>query len=128
MRNTKTKEYKAKIFNYILDCIDSEDIELKTPKEKIDHFFERFESEFNYKNNRLRHPNFQDRIANYLMGLPFNFEFENYKILQLAEELHNCKLTEKEEDKIIEKYWSHLAFKIIQLKKHIDNNYFEKSQ
>ena len=116
MIKTNTKEYKAKIFKYILECIDSEDENLKTPKQKIDHFFNRFESEFNYKNNQLRHPNFQDRIANYLMGLPFNFEFENYKILQLAEELHDCKLTEKEEDRILSNYWNHLAFKIIQLK------------
>ena len=59
------------------------------------------------------------------MGLPFNFEYENYKILQLVESLHECKLTDKEEDKILSNYWDHLAFKILQLSDKIETNNFK---
>ena len=125
MLKTKTNKYNAKIYKYILECIDSEDEILVTPEEKINHFFDRFEREYNDKNNISRYPNLQNRIANYLMGLPFNFEYENYKILQLVESLRECKLTDKEEDKILSNYWDHLAFKILQLSDKIETNNFK---
>jgi len=125
MLKTNTNKYNEKIYKYILDCIDSEYGILVTPEEKINHFFDRFEIEYNYKNNILRYPNLQNRIAEYLMGLPFNFEYENYKILQLTESLHECKLTDKQEDKFLSNYWNHLAFKILQLNDKIETNNFK---
>ena len=91
-----------------------------SPKSKIDYLFEEFERVANHPYNLKKFPNEQDRMADYLMGLPFCFEFENYKILQLAEKLHECKLTEKQEDIILKNYWNHLAFKILQLKRKLN--------
>mgnify|MGYP007082156011 CR=1 FL=1 len=33
-----------------------------------------------YPNNLRRFPNHQDRFHDYMMGIPFGFEFENWKI------------------------------------------------
>ena len=35
-----------------------------------------------YPNNLRRFPNNQDRFHDYLMGIPFGFEFENWKITE----------------------------------------------
>ena len=115
MKRTNTKEYNKAIYKYILECIDSEDINLQTDKDKINHFFDRFNSEYNYKNNQLRYPNLQIRIANYLQDIPFNFATWKHEIIEVAERLHECKLTDKQEDKVIANYYNHIALKIIQL-------------
>ena len=38
--NTNTNEFKNKVFKYLLESIESDDIELSTPSEK-NHFFDR---------------------------------------------------------------------------------------
>ena len=114
---TNTKEYRQRIEEYILECVSSEDEELTTLEEKINHFFFRFSGEFDFQNNKLRYPNRQQRIAEYLAGLPFQFDFMNYKILEVAKNLHKIEtLTEKEEDKIIANWFNHLALHILRLK------------
>jgi len=120
MKNTNSKEYKEKFNEYILDCIEIPNANRVTSKDKIDFLFSEFERVANYHNNLKKFPNEQDRMADYLQGLPFSFEFENYKILQLAEKLHECKLTDKQEDVILKNYWKHLAFKILQLKRKLN--------
>ena len=110
---TNTKEYKQKIEEYILSCIESEEEELTTPKQKIEHFFFRFENEYGWQR---KFASFQQTIAEYLMGLPFNFAFMNYRILELAKNLHNVsELTEKEEETILKNYWNHLALHLLRL-------------
>ena len=116
MIKTNTKIYKERINAYILDCIDSEDEnQVKTPEDKMAYFFNRFEREYNHDFNKRMFPNLQNRIAQWLMGLPFNFEFNPHSILELTEKLHDCKLTKKEEGVILNKYWEHLAFHILKL-------------
>jgi hypothetical protein len=127
MKRTNTKEYNEAIYKYILECIDSEDVNLKTDKDKIEHFFNRFNSEYNYKNNQLRYPNLQNRISNYLQDIPFNFATWKHEIIEVAERLHECKFTDKQEDKIIANYYSHLALKIIQLRKRFLYNSLAKN-
>ena len=72
MLRTNSKKYLDNIQTYLLSAIDGKDYGIKTdtPKEKLDFLFDCFESEFNYKNNQLRYPNFQNRFANWLQGLP----------------------------------------------------------
>jgi len=117
----KTKKYLNNIQDYILDSIDSEgyDIKTETPTEKLQFLFDCFEVEFNYKNNQLRYPNLQDRFANWLQGLPsvIDLPYQNYKILQLSKNLLEVyTLTEKQEETIINNYWSFMAYHIIKLK------------
>ncbi len=121
MLKTNSKKYLNNIQSYILDSIDSEgyDIKTETPTEKLDFLFDCFEVEFNYKNNQLRYPNFQDRFANWLQGLPsvINLPYQEYEILQLSKILFEVDtLSEKLKNQIINNYWSFMAFQIIKLK------------
>ena len=121
MIKTNTDKYNAKIYKYILECIDSEDIILTTPEEKLDHFFDRFEREYNHRQNIRLYPNFQDRVSAWLSGLAFgSFPCYSDQIIDLAEQLHECKLTDKQQDRILANYWDHLAYKILQLKSKIE--------
>lgn len=121
MLRTNSKKYLNNIQNYILDSIDGEgyDIKTETPTEKLQFLFDCFEVEFNYKNNQLRYPNFQDRFANWLQGLPSSISIPHQynKILELSKNLLEVDtLSEKLEDQIIKNYWSFMAFHIIKLK------------
>ncbi len=121
MLKTNSKKYLNNIQSYILDSIDSEgyDIKTETPTEKLDFLFDCFEVEFNYKNNQLRYPNFQDRFANWLQGLPsvINLPYQEYEILQLSKIFFEVyTLTKKQKETIINNYWSFMAFQIIKLK------------
>lgn len=121
MLRTNSKKYLNNIQNYILDSIDSEgyDIKTETPTEKLDFLFDCFEVEFNYKNNQLRYPNLQDRFANWLQGLPsaISIPHQYNKILELSKNLLEVdNLGEELENKIIDNYWSFMAYHIIKLK------------
>lgn len=121
MLRTNSKKYLNNIKNYILDSIDGEgyDIKTETPTEKLDFLFDCFEVEFNYKNNKLRYPNLQDRFANWLQGLPsvINLPYQEYEILQLSKIFFEVyTLTEKQKETIINNYWSFMAYHIIKLK------------
>ena len=114
MLKTNTKLYRERIKAYILGCIDSEDVEL-SDSEKIPHLIERFKAEYEHPYIIKRYPNRQQRLAEWLMGLPLNFDFYNYKILEVAQELHGCELTDKQEDTILNNWWNHLAYHILKL-------------
>tara|TARA_R100000278_G_scaffold54350_2_gene45329 strand:+ start:8837 stop:9208 length:372 start_codon:yes stop_codon:yes gene_type:complete len=121
MLRTNSKKYLDNIQTYLLNAIDGKDYGIKTdtPKEKLDFLFDCFESEFNYKNNQLRYPNFQNRFANWLQGLPsaINIPYQYNKILELSKNLLEVDtLSEKLEDQIIKNYWSFMAYHIIKLK------------
>lgn len=121
MLKTNSKKYLNNIQSYILDSIDSEGYEIKTetPTEKLEFLFDCFEVEFNYKNNQLRYPNFQNRFANWLQGLPsvINLPYQEYEILELSKNLLEVDtLSEKLENQIIKNYWSFMAYHIIKLK------------
>ena len=54
------------------------------------------------------------RLTDWLQGLGMGLDYMNYAIVQLAEKWHDCKLTEKQAEKITANWWSHIAFKMIQ--------------
>ena len=121
MLRTNSKKYLNNIQTYLLSSIDGAEYGIKTdtPKEKLNFLFDCFESEFNYKNNQLRYPNFQNRFANWLQGLPsaINIPHQYNKILELSKNLLEVDtLSEKLEDQIIKNYWSFMAYHIIKLK------------
>lgn len=119
MLRTNSKKYLNNIQNYILDSIDGEGYDIKTETEKLEFLFDCFEVEFNYKNNKLRYPNLQDRFANWLQGLPsaISIPHQYNKILELSKNLLEVdNLGEELENKIIDNYWSFMAYHIIKLK------------
>ena len=92
--------------------------DIKTDKEKVNIIFERFNSEYNYANNIRRTPNFQLRFAEWLQGLAINLPYNYNDIIELAKKLlETDKL--KNENRIINNYWSFMAFQIIKLKENL---------
>jgi hypothetical protein len=112
MKKTNSKEYLNNIRKMILENIE----EGETTKEKLSHVLKCFDSEFNFKNNKLRYPNLELRLSNWLMGLPsaVYVPFTYFDIIQTAKKLHEVdELTEKQEDRIIELNFYHWASQIL---------------
>lgn len=76
-----------------------------------------FNHEYNHSYNKKRFPNLQDRLSEYLKGLPYGFGFAyRYEILDFACLVHNLsKIPEDKEDIIIKNFYKHCAFMMLKL-------------
>lgn len=121
MLRTNTKKYQENFKNYFLEVIKSQDLpeDIKTDKEKVNFIFERFNSEYNHANNIRRQPNFQMRFAEWLQGLAINLPYNYNDILELAKKLLETDQL-KNENRIINNYWSFMAYQIIKLKDNLN--------
>lgn len=118
MLKTNSKQYQTNFKNYILSVIDSEDLpsETMSDKEKINYIWNRFINEYCYTNNTFKHKgNFTSLMAEWLSGLALNIPYTYYDIIKLSKELLETE-TLKDEDKIIDNYFSFMAIQIIRLK------------
>lgn len=73
---------KNKLREYILNsCLEV----------SLEQFFEQYNNEFNYAENKKRYPNNVQRLAEYLKGLPnhINIPFYYYDIEELVKSLKN---------------------------------------
>ena len=121
MLRTNTKKYQENFKNYFLEVIKSQDLpeDIKTDKEKVNFIFERFNSEYNHANNIRRQPNFQLRFAEWLQGLAINLPYNYNDIIILAKKLLETDQL-KNENRIINNYWSFMAYQIIKLKDNLN--------
>ena len=100
----RNKDYMKNLRNYILKVI-KEDFEdnygLAYPSEEnlMNHFVNRFESEFNHPYNKREYPRIHRRIENYLLGLAYNFVYTYHKQTEQAIEFHDIKFGEHDESK-----------------------------
>lgn len=120
---------------YVLKCIElssaaaDNNVVFENDKEKVVFFLETFNKEFNFDYNKKRTPNLQERIANYLQGLPscFAVDFENAKNLDIlrAWKVVNDKTTPRKIDNFLSNWFSILSLRILQLaaKLNINTNY-----
>ncbi len=76
-----------------------------------------FNNEYNFDNNKKRYPNLQNRLSEYLAGLPYGFGFAyKHQILEFASSLHEIEqIPENKQDIIINNFYSHCAYMIIKL-------------
>jgi len=109
---TNSKQVTLAIRNHIQECVtDDEGGTFPTYQQAINHLREEFERVSNYSNNLLRFPNNQDRFHDYLMGIPFDFEFMDYSISEFLNDLGiNPEGTEFPSDKSA-KLYTYLIFK-----------------
>ena len=114
MKNTNTKAFKAQVWQYILESDDSAPSNT-SDYDKALHIWERFRSEHNYDNNKRRLPNLQERVADWLSGVALNIAYTNYDIIKLSEKWHDCQLSEKQVEMVLNNWWKFMAFKLIQL-------------
>lgn len=127
MRKTNSTPYINDIREMILDNIETEGLEkyfneekyniipLRT-KMKLKYVLDRFNSEYNYKNNKLRYPNLELRFSEWLMGLPsvIYVPFNYFDIIETNKKLHNVKeFTKEQENRLIERNFHHWATHIL---------------
>ena len=78
---TNSKAVKEAIRQHITNCVtDGNGDTFPTFKEAAARLRAEFHRVADYAHNLKRFPNNQDRFHDYLMGIPFGFEFENHKI------------------------------------------------
>tara|TARA_R110002020_G_scaffold44348_6_gene128012 strand:- start:1574 stop:3112 length:1539 start_codon:yes stop_codon:yes gene_type:complete len=78
---TNSKAVRDKVKKHIMDSVyDYNEEEFKDFDGASEHVVSEFKRVADYPNNLRKFPNHQERFQDYLQGIPFNFEFENYKI------------------------------------------------
>lgn len=115
------KKYE-KIYQYILDCIDYEDLkENATGEEKIRKFIDIFHSEYDNAYRRKIYPTLSVHIDNYLQGLPSicSVAYENYWIAELGKQWGYVK-DDKSECRFIDNWFRMIAVRIIEMADYYD--------
>ena len=115
------KKYE-KIYQYILDSIDYEDLkENATGEEKIRNFIDIFHSEYDDAYRRKIYPTLSIRIANYLQGLPSicSVAYENYWIAELGKQWGYVK-DDESECRFIDNWFRMIAVRIIEMADYYD--------
>lgn len=125
-KNIRDYKVNGNQFSYVLDSINVTDfegneIENVSDKDRVKYFFECFENEYNSPYFKRIYPNMQQRISQYIQGLPscINIAFENYKIVEIGKNWGYCK-TERKENEFIENWFKIIAFRLIQLKDYFN--------
>jgi hypothetical protein len=111
---TNTKKYRALIRAHILAGV----YDYAGPDDDVSrarHIWAMFDRTYNYPENRQRTPNTQERVAEWLAGLPLNIAYSNGDIWQLAEEWHGESISESRAEKIITGWFNHAAFHLLGL-------------
>lgn len=111
--STNSKVVKDSIRNHILECVYDYNTEetFKTIEESKSYLYSQFNAVAGHEYNLKTYPNEQDRFADYLGGLPFHFEFENYKIEEFLNSLGiNPENKEYSNDKMW-KLYTYLIFR-----------------
>jgi len=121
MLKTNSKKYKENFKNYILSVIDSEDLpsETMTDKEKIKFVMDRFTNEHDFENNRRKIPNNQKRFGDWLQCGALNIPMYDDEVLNLSKKLLETD-TLKNQDRIINNYYSFMALQIIRLNEKLN--------
>lgn len=114
------REYKVNgvQYAYVLDCIQSDEVELTTDRERIEYFFRQFSIEGDMDYKRRLYPNEQERIAQYLRGLPSccRIAFTNYNIKEVGKSWGYALDTERKADEFCERWWSVIALRLMQIR------------
>ena len=119
---------------YVLDCIKNssraadEDKVFTSDFEVLKFFFDNFNEEFNYQYNKRYYPNLQQRIEQYLKGVPSccSIDFANYDILQLGIKWGVLSSTDdKKASKFVANFFSVLALRIIQAAQKVGLNPYQ---
>ncbi len=110
MLKTNSKKYQEN-FNCYMEGVFASEEHITS----YDELYNEFDRVANYDYNIKKFPNKQNRLADFLQGLPIGIEYTNYDILQLDKKLreYDYELTDKQADKILENYWNFMAYQIL---------------
>lgn len=117
------REYKknGNQFAYVLDSITNvetwNDEDFKSDKDRVEMFVKYFNEEFNHVNNKKLYPNLQQRIKEYLSGLPSVLSLPLY-----TEDIKNTLITlnvkvnsKKDDMQIYNDFYNCISSLLIQL-------------
>lgn len=109
---TNSNKYKANFKKFA-----TLEIQNYTELKNIDQFLVRFDHEYNFENNKKRYPNLQNRISQWLQGLPSGFSFcYSHEMLEFACLVHELpKIPVEKERAIIDNFYNHCAFMLLKL-------------
>lgn len=108
-------------FAYVLDCIYNDEKDNMSDKEAINYFFESFNKEYNNNYNKRLYPNLQERISQYIQGLPtcISIAFTDYDIINIGKSWGYCTTPTKTAN-FVNNWFSVIAFRLIQLKEKLN--------
>lgn len=121
---------------YIIDCIKEssraadEGKEFNTDAEALQFFFDNFNEEFNSRYNKRMFPNLQERIGEYLKGLPSccNIDHTDYNILLLGVKWGVLSSTDdKKAGKFLNNFFAVCGLRILQAAQKLGLNPYEWS-
>lgn len=118
MKDLRLDKYYEVQFEYLLDCINTEQIgENATDKEKINFVFKTFEDEYGNPYNKRIYPNECERLAQYLRGLPscVKIAFTDYDIIQIGKSRGLCK-SSKAATRFVKNWFNESALRLIQMR------------
>lgn len=108
-------------FAYVLDCIYNDEKDNMSDKEAINYFFECFNKEYNNNYNKRLYTNLQERISQYIQGLPtcISIAFTDYDIINIGKSWGYCTTPTKTAN-FVNNWFSVIAFRLIQLKEKLN--------
>jgi len=123
MLRTNSNKYKANLVNFINTELSEYIGEPKTVNDLLNFF----DSEYNYDNNKKRYPNLQNRLKEYLQGLPYNIAQPYYNnIIKFEMDMREMEIaTQRQKDNFVKYHYSNLAAQILRIadKKLVDKLY-----
>ena len=114
MLRTNTNQYK----NNFKEMLNNELLNMGDDYcENINDLLLCFNNEYNYENNKRRYPNLQNRLSEYLSGLPYGFSFGyKYQILDFEAALRQVdEIPASKQEGIINNFYNHCAYMLIKL-------------
>ena len=111
---TNSKAFRSQVQAHILAGLYDYDGP-ETEAARARRIWDKFQSEYNYPENKRRIRNTQERVAEWLAGLPLNIEYTNGGIIALSESWHGEKHSDKTAERVIENWFSLLAFNCLAL-------------
>jgi len=116
-------QYKKNYKSYILDCLDVP--ESMTEKDKINHLFDRFASEYGFMVRRVGKPK---ALAEWLSGLAIDIPYYYEDIVDLAVEMGSIEPNPdgKTIDLVCDNYWDFMAKMILSFEPK--DNYYNPAQ
>lgn len=119
-KNINSREIKFKVWRYLADS--TYDVEFTDAQiaDAAKHIWQRFDTEYNFKQNRQRYPMLQQRVAEWLAGLPLGIDYTYHDIIERSKAWHDMDFTEEQAGKICENWFKFLAFKLVQMWQYYD--------
>jgi hypothetical protein len=107
---TNTNAYIANFQAYAMECITTElGDAFPSLIDALTYAIERYSSEFCCPYHNALYPNRQQRLAEYLRGLPFGFDFSNHDIAEAYARLHGERCKAEKELAIVNMWFDHLS-------------------